>query len=82
MADKLGWDEIRRRYPDEWVVLTDVSHDDNEDVDAGFVYDHDRERDTVYGRCRGVPSPFAVLYTGEVRGGLIGFYGEDVDQKD
>jgi hypothetical protein len=23
MADNLSWDEIKRSYPDEWVVLVD-----------------------------------------------------------
>jgi hypothetical protein len=81
MADRLTWDEIKSRYPDEWVVLVEYTHDDNEDIHAGVVYDHGPQRDQVYDRCQQVPSPFAVRYTGEIRGGLIGFYADDVDAK-
>lgn len=82
MADKLSWDEITRKYPDEWVVLVDYSFDDNEDPKEGVVYDHGQNRAELYARCRPGPAHTAVLYTGEIRGGLIGFYREDLDEKD
>ena len=79
MAEKLTWDEIKRRHPDEWVMLVDYAFNENEDLTVGVVYDHDAARDALYDRCSQAPSPVAVLYTGEIRGGMIGFYAEDVD---
>lgn len=81
MAHKLTWDEIKRRYPDEWVVLTDAAFNDNEDITEGAVYTHGKDRNVVYDECRKAPSPFAVRFTGEVRGGLVGFYAEDLEAK-
>ena len=40
MSKKLTWEEIRQRYPDEWVVLVDFSVDENQDLEAGVVYGH------------------------------------------
>ena len=81
MADKLTWDEIKKKFPDEWVVLVEGSFDENEDPAGGVVYDHDPDRARLYARCLGGPRSTTVLYTGAIRGGLIGFHSEDVDQK-
>lgn len=81
MSDKLSWDEIKRRYPDEWVVLVEYSFDDNEDLTDGVVYAHGPNRRQVYASCRGGPHRTAVRYTGEIRGGLIGLYAEDMETK-
>jgi hypothetical protein len=77
MADKLTWDEIKRTYPDQWVVLVDY-HTEGCDLTEGTVIDHGRVRDEVYDRLRDAPSPCAVRYTGELQGGLFGLYSEDV----
>ena len=84
MADteKLSWDEIRKRYPDEWVVLTESSFNENDDIVDGVVYDHGADRAQLYARCQDGPDHTTVLYTGELRGGIIGFYADDLDQKD
>jgi len=79
VGEKLTWDEIKKRFPDEWVVLVDYDWPDDADVQAGVVWAHGRDHDEVCDRSRAVPSPFAIRYTGQVRGGLIGFYAEDLD---
>lgn len=81
MPDKLTWDEIKKRFPDEWVVLVDYSFNDNEDLTDGVVYAHGPERAQVYASASQGPKRTAVRYTGEIRGGLIGFYAEDVEPK-
>ena len=78
MADKLSWDEIKRRYPDEWVVLAEFQEKDEEITD-GVVLDHALVKEDLYGRIRNPPSPFAVRFTGEATGGLFGLYRFDVD---
>ena len=80
MADKLSWDEIKQRYPDEWVVLTDFV-DGEDEVAEGSIFFHSPDRDSAYDLCRSAPSPFAIRFTGKTRGGLIGFYGEDLESK-
>ncbi|MBI4861154.1 MAG: hypothetical protein HY815_12985 [Candidatus Riflebacteria bacterium] len=81
MGEKLTWDEIKKRFPDEWVVLVDSSFNENEDLTEGTVFAHGSNRDTIYDQCRRAPSPFAVRFTGQLRGGLIGFYAEDLEEK-
>lgn len=81
MADKLTWDEIKRKYPDEWVVLVDF-HEEGEDLIDGVVFDHGRDKDAICERMKKAPSPFAVEYTGELTGGLFGLYEFDVDPED
>jgi hypothetical protein len=78
MADKLTWDEIKQKYPDEWVVLVDFKIEGVAPAE-GVVIDHGPVRDEVYDRLDKGPRSCAVWYTGEIRGGLFGFYGEDED---
>jgi hypothetical protein len=80
VADKLTWDEIKKHYPDEWVVLVDFV-DGEDEVSEGALFFHSKDRDAAYDRCRSAPSPFAIRFTGKVRGGLIGFYGEDLEDQ-
>jgi hypothetical protein len=76
MADKLSWDEIKRRYPDEWVVLVDYSVE-GVDVAEGAVVAHSKSRDDVYDSLKETrPRDCAVLYAGKVTGGLFGFVDE------
>ena len=51
MAVKLNWDEIKRRYPNEWVVLVDF-HEEGEDLVDGVVFDHGRDRDALCNRLK------------------------------
>lgn len=72
MPDKLTWDEIKRRYPDEWVILVDVDADDlSNEVRGGVVFAHSKKerellastKDALAGKSS------AVLYTGELAAG-------------
>lgn len=69
MPEKLTWDEIKRTYPDEWVVLVDVdTNDRSSDVDAGVVVGYGTDcrelvaqtKETLAGKSA------AILFTGEV----------------
>ena len=69
MADKLSWDEIKRRYPDEFVVLVETEVNENTDLVAGTVMNHGKDKRAMrqylgelkvkHGAC---------LWTGEPRG--------------
>jgi hypothetical protein len=80
MPQKLSWDEIRRQYPDEWVVLTD-HRIDGIDIVEGIVVDHGAVKAEVYARLRNSPNGSAVLYTGEIRHGLVGLSAIDMDDE-
>jgi len=70
MAEKLSWEEIRSRYPDEWVVLVDYDLDG--DIPTfGVVLDHGRVKKQVYERLRAIDDECFVLYTGKMRRGLV-----------
>jgi hypothetical protein len=80
-TEKLTRDEIKRRYPDKWVVLVDF-HEEGEDLIDGVVFDHGRDRDALCERMNQAPSLVAVEYTGEITGGLFRLFTSDVDRED
>ena len=58
--------EIRRRFPNEWVLLRDPEHDRRLAVTSGTVVGESRDRDEVYRRARDLKlKRIAILYTGE-----------------
>jgi hypothetical protein len=66
MADKLTWDEIKGKYPDEWVVLVDYELDPDEEVTAGTVLAHSRNKADLK-QALSRPDDAAFLYTGDVQ---------------
>jgi hypothetical protein len=75
MAEKLTWDEIKKRFPDEWVILVNLDRNtDDETVKGGEVFAHSTNKRELLsstkmalaGQCR------AVRFTGQVaRGGFL-----------
>jgi hypothetical protein len=80
MPEKLTWDEIKARYPDEWVVITDHRIEGVEPVE-GIVVDHGKIKKEVYRRLRAAPNGSAILFTGEIRHGLLGLHAVDLDDE-
>jgi hypothetical protein len=77
MPDKLTWDEIKRRYPDEWVAVVDY-HVEGCDLTDGVVVAHDKDREQVYQYlARERPKDCATWFTGRVRGAMFGFQEDD-----
>ena len=70
MADKLSWDEVRAKYPDEWVILVDLVVNETTDVTAGRVYDHSPDRSYIHEKQLDVRQDAAVLYTGKLHGAV------------
>lgn len=68
MADKLTWDEIKAKYPDEWVILVDLDVNETTDVTAGRVHDHSPDRDYIHEKQLTVRENAAVLFTGKLHG--------------
>jgi hypothetical protein len=44
----LSFEEIQRRYPDQWVLIADVEVDEEMQVIRGEVLAHSSDRDEVY----------------------------------
>ena len=69
VEEHLSWEQIRKKYPDEWVVLIDLDADElTHEVFGGVVFDHGKDRKNVYAR---IKKPLAgksrsVLFTGDV----------------
>lgn len=80
MANKLSWDEIKTRYPDEWVVVTNY-HIEGIDLLDGIVVDHGKVKKDVYARLRQTPNGSAIWYTGEIRHGIVGLHAIDLDDE-
>ncbi|HEX2570540.1 MAG TPA: hypothetical protein VH877_13375 [Polyangia bacterium] len=65
--ERLTWEEICARYPDEWVVLTEIDfiEEDDEEFRTAVVLDHSKKRGEALRR---VVLPegccFAHFYTG------------------
>ncbi|MBI4862988.1 MAG: hypothetical protein HY815_22400 [Candidatus Riflebacteria bacterium] len=69
MDERLTWDEIKRRFPDEYVVLIDAELDQNTDVVAATVVNHGKSKQEMRSYLGQLdPKSGACLWTGEPRG--------------
>ncbi|MBI4864264.1 MAG: hypothetical protein HY815_29005 [Candidatus Riflebacteria bacterium] len=69
MAEKLTWDEIKKQYPDEFVVLVDTQVDEATDVLTGTLVNHGKSKQEMrkyLGQLN--PKRGACLWTGQPRG--------------
>ena len=64
-GERLGWDEIRRRYPDEWVVLTDTEGPHAPTI-SGLVHSHSPDKKTAYALSNGLRR-CAIFWTGQIK---------------
>jgi hypothetical protein len=63
-AERLTWDEICARYPDEWVLLVDAdfAYDAELSVRSARVWMHDRESRPLLDAMPGAPRGNVALY--------------------
>lgn len=73
MNEVLSWDEIERRYPDEWVLLVDEVLGEEFPVTAGRVEFHTPERQKMEEHAAAARIPeFGIYFTGTpVTSGLV-----------
>jgi len=65
MSELLTFDEIKARFPSEWVLIGDPQTDDSLEVLAGELLFHSLDRDEVDRRLLELrPSRFALRYLG------------------
>ena len=70
-AERLSWEEIRRRYPDEWVMMVEVDwlSDDDPDFRTAAVVGHGKTRAEVSHSTREIMSGAsggACMFTGRL----------------
>lgn len=67
MNEILTLDEIRTRFPDEWVLIGEPEETDDLEVVSGRVLFHSPDSDETYRKAAELrPGRFATVFTGEI----------------
>ena len=78
LPELLSWDEIRRRYPDQFVALVDIVWiDDTDEFTAARVVGHGPKRADPFVQARPFRARFEEIghfFTGRVRAPAGGFF--------
>lgn len=64
MGQKMTWDEMKKIYPDEWLLITDYEADEFGNVRLGNVERHSKDDQEVF-RLPSLKKNCAFRYTGE-----------------
>lgn len=64
MGQRMTWEEMKKAYPDEWLLITDYKRDRYGNVVFGVVERHSADKDEVYNLPR-IRKDAAFEYTGE-----------------
>ena len=64
MDTKKTWDEMKRVYPDEWLLISDIERDKLGRLKAGVVERHSKKKEEVYQQ-PSLDKPTAFRFTGE-----------------
>ena len=63
-TDRMTWEEMRKTFPDEWLLIVDYETDGSGHLLSGVVERHSKEKKEVYAR-PALQEPTAFRYTGE-----------------
>ncbi|NLV66199.1 MAG: hypothetical protein GXY14_00855 [Spirochaetes bacterium] len=64
MAERITWEEMKTRYPGEWLMITDYDLDQSGRLKTGIVSSHSRNKTDIYSRPADTKT-IAFRYTGE-----------------
>lgn len=64
MEKKMTWEEMKKAYPDEWLLVIDYELNEYGEIITGVVERHSKKKDEVY-RLPRLKKPGAFEYTGE-----------------
>ena len=64
MGQKMKWEEMKKAYPDEWLLITDCERDEFGRLVSGVVERHSQDDQEVF-RLPSVGKPCSFKYTGE-----------------
>ena len=65
VQEALTLDEIRRQFPDEWVLIEVLEDDELGQPICGRVLAHGSDRDEIYHEQARLQGDLAIVYTGE-----------------
>lgn len=68
--ERLTWDEIKARYPDEWVALVEYEWPDPGELVGGVVHAHSPSHAELIRMAKGLRQA-AIRWTGKKRGTLL-----------
>jgi hypothetical protein len=77
LSEPLTWQEICRRYPDQWVALVDIAWVDEDEVRGARVAGHGPRRADPLEQARHLHSRYEEIghfFTGRVRAPLRGYF--------
>ncbi|MGH2608768.1 MAG: hypothetical protein ACRDHF_06715 [Tepidiformaceae bacterium] len=66
MNRRLTWEQIVERYPDEWVILTDIDEERTDSFVVAHVFGHGPDREHMEGQTRAMREPFGIFFTGQM----------------
>lgn len=64
MAEKMTWSDMKKTFPDEWLLITNFDLDKYGRIVAGIVHRHSKEKKVVY-QLPALNEPTAFRYTGK-----------------
>jgi len=65
---EMTFEEIKKKYPNEWVLIADPIEDEMLEVKSGKVIAHSAKRDMIYSALKERRGNFAIRYTGKIKG--------------
>jgi len=64
MAKKITWEEMKKKYPDEWLLIVDFELDNSGHLKLGIVERHSKSKAEVFGS-PSINRSLAFRFTGE-----------------
>ena len=64
MVKKMKWSDMKKTFPDEWLLITNYELDKYGHLVAGIVHRHSKEKGAIY-QLPALNKPTAFRYTGE-----------------
>lgn len=63
--------KVKKRYPKEWLLLTNVTADELTQPVKGKLVAHSKNRDEIYARLKRVRGKIAIEYAGDIPKDLV-----------
>ena len=63
MEKKITWHEMKKKFPNEWLLITNFDLDQHGHIVAGVVHRHSKKKENVY-QLPALNKPTAFRYTG------------------
>lgn len=64
MEEKLTWEEMKKRFPDEWLLIGDMQLNEHQQLLKGIVLQHSPTKSDIF-TLPAKSGPTAFRYTGE-----------------